>query len=73
MQPDEVPMMGSPTHIRHCIDFLRQSLICCADITVERKEENANGVRGFGTEHKCKDWEQLKQWVSKLQAVDEPY
>ena len=60
-------MAISPAHIRHCIDLLRQSLMCCADTTVETKEEGSIGVKGFGTEHGCKDWEQLREWTSMLQ------
>ncbi|KAI1203724.1 S-adenosyl-L-methionine-dependent methyltransferase [Nemania serpens] len=36
-------------HIRHCIDLLRQSLMCNADLTVELKNEELGGVTGFGT------------------------
>lgn len=24
------------SHMRHCIDFLRQSLMCCGDSSIER-------------------------------------
>ncbi|EMR71355.1 putative hydroxyindole o- protein [Eutypa lata UCREL1] len=37
-------------HIRHCIDLLRQSLMCNADLTIELKNEELGGVTGFGTE-----------------------
>ena len=46
--------------------------MCCMDTTLEKKEKGSNGVKGFGTEHSCKDWEQLKQWISKLQLADNP-
>ena len=60
-----MPMMASPPHIRHCIDLLRQTLMCQPDITVELKNEELGGVTGFGTEHQCKDWGQLMQWTSE--------
>ena len=65
-------MMTSPPHIRHCLDYLRQSLMCCMDTTAETKERGSNGVKGFGTEHNCKDWEQLMQWISKRHTADKP-
>jgi len=56
---EDLPMMYSPPHIRHCIDLLRQTLICQPDTTIEIKNKDIGGVTGFGTEHQCRDWEQL--------------
>ncbi|MCJ1285826.1 hypothetical protein MMC26_005167 [Xylographa opegraphella] len=67
LQEEELPMMSSPPHVRHCIDLLRQSLMCHADTTVEVKEKGSDGVKGFGTTHHCRDWQQLLQWTSKAQ------
>ena len=61
---EDLPMMGAPSHIRHCIDLLRQSLMCYADTTVETREPGLNGVKGFGTEHVCKDWDELYKMFS---------
>ncbi|KAF7903118.1 hypothetical protein EAE99_012144 [Botrytis elliptica] len=65
---DEIPMMASPPHIRHCIDLLRQSLMCQPDLAIEEKDQEKGGVSGFGVEHKCKDWGQVTQWVEKWQG-----
>ena len=62
-------MMSSPSHVRHCLDLLRQTLMCYADTTLELKDENSNGVRGFGTQHICRNWEQLVQWTSDAQEA----
>jgi len=67
---EDMPMMASPPHIRHCIDLIRQSLMCQPDTTIELKDEEVGGVTGFGTEHQCKDWEQLIQWTKKWQTYD---
>lgn len=56
-------MMSSPSHIRHCIDLLRNALICQPDTTVEVKNKDIGGVTGFGTEHYCRDWETLMEWT----------
>lgn len=63
----ELPMMISPPHVRHCIDLLRQSLMCTADTTIEVKDEAAGGVHGFGVEHRCVKWSQLVDWTAKWQ------
>ena len=56
----------SPMHIRHCLDLLRQTLMCHADTTIEEKDVAAGGVHGFGVEHQCRDWDELvaltRQW-----------
>ncbi|KAM0304943.1 hypothetical protein ACHAO8_011334 [Botrytis cinerea] len=58
----------SPAHIRHCIDLIRQSLMCNADTTIEVKDEEINGVRGFGTVHQCRDWSGLVKWTEQTQT-----
>ncbi|TVY87753.1 Oxidase, partial [Lachnellula willkommii] len=68
LNDNTLPMMISPPHIRHCIDLLRQSLMCNADTTVEKKDEVAGGVHGFGVQHRCKHWFQLVDWTKKAQG-----
>ena len=57
----EVP---KPVHVRHCIELLRNSIMCQPDLTVEVKNEELGGVTGFGTEHQCKDWDGLQSWIT---------
>ncbi|KAK0702002.1 hypothetical protein B0T26DRAFT_660122 [Lasiosphaeria miniovina] len=64
LNASSLPMMISAPHVRHCIDLLRQSLMCNADLTVEVKDEAAGGVHGFGEEHRCVDWSGLVGWTS---------
>lgn len=48
--------MTSPSHVGHRtrIDVFRQSLMCStADTTLEIKEEQFDGVHGFGFLHRC--------------------
>ena len=51
-------------HVLHCIEFLRQSVMCHADTTIEAKDPRYHGVVGFGIAHSCKNWSQLVQWVN---------
>jgi hypothetical protein len=67
MNESELPMMISPPHIRHCLDLLRQSLMCYPDTTVEQKDEEAGGVHGFGVMHRCKKWDELLRWTADAQ------
>ncbi|CAI6332295.1 unnamed protein product [Periconia digitata] len=62
-----LPVDIQESHIRHCTDLIRQSLMCMADTTLEVIDEKINGVHGFRTEHVCRDWNQLKEWVSLQQ------
>ncbi|KAI0448093.1 hypothetical protein F4803DRAFT_496473 [Xylaria telfairii] len=55
--------MTRPAHVRHCIDYLRQSLMCHADTNLEPVRKDLGGVTGFGSEHKCRDFDKLKDWV----------
>ncbi|KAF7864304.1 uncharacterized protein EAF02_010272 [Botrytis sinoallii] len=66
----ESGFMMSPSHLRHCIDLLRQSIMCRPDLTVEKKNEELGGVTGFGTEHQCKNWEQLQLWTSQWENFE---
>ena len=71
LSDEDIPMMSSPVHIRHCIDLIRQTLMCQPDTTIEVKDEDQGGVTGFGTEHKCRDWRQLLEWTSKWEAYEQ--
>ena len=64
---EEVHVDIRPSHVRHCIDLLRQSLMCQADTTVEVVDEAINGVHGFRVMHTCRDWDQLVEWTSRQQ------
>jgi hypothetical protein len=59
-------------HIRHCIDLLRQSLMCNADLTVELKNEQLGGVTEFGIVHQCVDWPKLLEWMPSWEKTDAP-
>ena len=42
--------------------------MCQADTTIEIVDETVGGVTGFGTQHQCKDWDQLIDWLGNWQA-----
>jgi len=65
LEEEDMPEMSSPDHFRHCVDLLRQALMCQPDLTLELKDEAVGGVSGFGTEHACKDWGELLSFVNE--------
>jgi hypothetical protein len=48
-------------HSFHCIDWIRQGLLCNSDITLD----TTNDFWSFGhnTEHKCRDSQAVVAWV----------
>lgn len=53
-------------HIEHCLDYLRQSVMCSGDTTLEppdeRPEKGKSPLQGWGVEHTCQSWEEIEQW-----------
>jgi hypothetical protein len=65
--------MASLPHVRHCLDLLRQTLMCHADTTVETRDTQLKGVTGFGSPRRCRDWNDLvrqtEEWQSQYPRV----
>ena len=53
-------------HFMHCVDYLRQSILCAADTTVE------GSGNGWGATHVCKNFDDVKEWAEH-RAVDITY
>ena len=70
--PDNLPFHSTPPHISHCVDLVRNALICRPDTTLELKDKEAGGVTGFGTEQLCVNWDKLVEWVSEWENYDKP-
>lgn len=51
---------GGGEHVGHCFDYLRQSLMCAGDMSVEWPRVESDGrkiaVDGWGVEHRCRRW-----------------
>lgn len=48
---------GKLAHLFHCVDYLKQNILCQADTTLEwRSESNPEHVDGYGIPHQCRDW-----------------
>ncbi|PHH75343.1 hypothetical protein CDD82_4485 [Ophiocordyceps australis] len=55
-------------HADHCIDDIRQSLMCHADLSVvafEWKQHIRTPIPNFHVDQACVDWEQIDAWAAK--------
>ncbi|KUJ21745.1 uncharacterized protein LY89DRAFT_576834, partial [Mollisia scopiformis] len=58
-------------HVAHCFDYIRQSLICSGDTTLEAFLEadgetlRKQGSSGWGVAHKCVDFDALSRWTDQ--------
>ncbi|KAI4129415.1 MAG: hypothetical protein LQ338_002255 [Usnochroma carphineum] len=57
-------------HVAHCFEYLRQSIQCSADSTIEPAEHAANGFLGWGFPRMCRDYTELSHWAEKRRAFD---
>lgn len=65
------------THYEHCVDIIRQRLMCSADpglVTFRWIEGQAGPEPDFNTQHRCSNFDTLLKWNSQNKAnvpVDE--
>lgn len=64
--------MHNAKHVRHCLDYLRQSAICAADTNLEPidMEEAAKSgdilVTGWGYHRTCRNIESVREWAEEF-------
>lgn len=57
-------------HVEHCLRYLRQSVLCCADSTLEEIDPRfvdgkwVYGASGTGMIHECRDWTAIRRYMS---------
>ncbi|KAK4209262.1 hypothetical protein QBC37DRAFT_294967 [Rhypophila decipiens] len=54
--PDEVEF-----HRDHCLDYIRQGIMCAGDFTLEPLTEV--GINGMGATHQCRSFERMFSWA----------
>ena len=62
---------GDTQHMRHCFDYLRQSLMCASDTTLEPVDATLGGVTGWGNERVCRDYIGVKAWAEERRVSNE--
>ncbi|KXG51447.1 uncharacterized protein PGRI_094590 [Penicillium griseofulvum] len=61
-------MPWTPTHVDHCIDSIRQNLMCNADLslmTFHWVDDDMAPKPLFRRTHECANWENIQEWASK--------
>jgi len=64
-------------HIAHCLDYLRQSIMCCGDTALEGRattftsEHIIKASDGWGVKHVCKNYGEVSSWMEENRADDE--
>jgi hypothetical protein len=65
-------------HVTHCMDVLRQQLMCVTDIGVlgqvwyqPEGEANPTPFVDFNTKHRCRDYEAIRKWAEEHQLPPE--
>ncbi|RYP18818.1 hypothetical protein DL765_003698 [Monosporascus sp. GIB2] len=53
-------------HSAHCIDYLRQSIMCAGDTNLEGETDAGPG---WGSEHECVDYDALLSWANEHSAM----
>lgn len=60
-------------HLDHCLDYLRQAIMCTGDTTLEKVIIDDDGkfkaeIDGWGTVHECRSWHMLFEFAERQRA-----
>lgn len=59
------------THTHHCLNLLRQAILCASDTTLDAindlAENDEPATNGLGTVHVCRDWQAVYDFVTENQ------
>ncbi|EFW99466.1 hypothetical protein CMQ_7834 [Grosmannia clavigera kw1407] len=62
-------------HMVHCMDYMREAVMCNADIALEGHEttfpDDNGGSDGWDSKHVCKDYSQVKAYLESVRAYDD--
>ncbi|KAI1354406.1 hypothetical protein F5Y01DRAFT_274021 [Xylaria sp. FL0043] len=62
-------------HMIHCFDYMRQAIMCSADMALEGLEttfpDHNGGSDGWDSKHVCRDWSQVKSYLESVRAYDD--
>ncbi|KAH6653028.1 hypothetical protein BKA67DRAFT_536730 [Truncatella angustata] len=64
-------------HTLHCINYLRQAVLCSADDTLEgpdmHPEAGQSRLRGWGVSHQCRSWDKLTEFRDQHRVTVETH
>jgi hypothetical protein len=55
------PNLREGSHTLHCIDYIRESLMCNADMTLQGTDNYLQYIKNNG--HQCRDFAAVQGWV----------
>ena len=62
-------------HMIHCFDYMRQAIMCSADMALEGLEttfpDHNGGSDGWDSKHVCKDPKMIRQRLESVRAYDD--
>lgn len=63
---------GNLSHVFHCYDYLRQTILCRSDTTIEwRSRVNPLHIDGYGPPRTCRNWVSTRpSWISRVSSDD---
>lgn len=70
---DKLSAHANELHVAHCLDYLRQSIMCAGDMSLESAVTDKNGmliqaVSGWGATHTCKAWDEVFEYTERINA-----
>ena len=68
---EDINHRPDPHHLRHCFDYLRQSIMCDADTNLEPVSMKLGGVTGWKYQRTCRDYEKVKEWAERWRKEDD--
>jgi Mycotoxin biosynthesis protein UstYa len=73
---DEAELAGflKVEHLGRCVDALRQSLMCSADVSVvvwQRSNDTGRIHAHTDVAHTCRDFDRIREWAWRNRAVKE--
>ncbi|KAL2071628.1 hypothetical protein VTL71DRAFT_12863 [Oculimacula yallundae] len=65
-------------HEYHCIDYIRQSILCAGDTTLDHAAivkgsdgvDRRLGFTGANSTHQCRDWDAIRTWAIENRSGD---
>ena len=62
-------------HMIHCFDYMRQAILCSADMSLEGLEttfpDHNGGSDGWDSKHVCKDPNEVRKRLESVRAYDD--
>lgn len=62
-------------HMIHCMDYMREAILCSADMALEGHEttfpDDNGGSDGWDSKHVCKDYREVKKYLESVRAYDD--